>query len=223
MISPADARAWRLVVQRQLVAFDCRPKFLLQRAPFAQSLVHVGFEEAEHAAPFGLGTVERGIGVGEQRRGVGAVDRIDRDADAQADAKLVAVDHELLAGGRHQPVRKRLRRRRLCAVGRDHRELVATEPGHERATDRLLQALRHRDEEAIADAVAEGVVDRLEAVEVERERSARDSPLLGRSLEPWSARHSRKAVRFGQDWSANRGAPYARSALRRAGDACGPR
>ena len=86
----ADARL-RLIVQGQFVALDRRSQFLLQHAPLAQPLVHVGLEEAERAAALRLGAVERGVGVADQRGGVGAVDREDRDADAEAGAHRMAV------------------------------------------------------------------------------------------------------------------------------------
>ena len=80
-----DARL-RLIVQGQFAVLDRRSQFLLQHAPLAQPLIHVGLEEAEHAAPFRLGAIERGVGVADQRGGVGAIDREYGDADAQADA-----------------------------------------------------------------------------------------------------------------------------------------
>ena len=58
----ADARL-RLIVQGQFVVL----------------------EETEHAASFALGARERGVGVADQRGGVGAIDGKYRDADAQAE------------------------------------------------------------------------------------------------------------------------------------------
>ena len=37
---------------------------MLQRAALAQTAVHLGFEEADRAASFRLGAIERGVGVG---------------------------------------------------------------------------------------------------------------------------------------------------------------
>ena len=109
-----DARL-RLVVQHQLAALDRRSQVVLERAPLAQPLVHVGLEEADRAAPLGLGAIERGVGVAEQRGGVGAVDRIDRDPDAQPDAQAVAVDLEILRDGGEQAARPAPRPRRPAA------------------------------------------------------------------------------------------------------------
>ena len=136
-----DARL-RLVVQGQFAALDRRSQFLLQHAPLAQPLVHVGFEEAERAAALRLGAIERGVGVADQRGGVGAVDREDRDADAQADAHRMAVDRDLVVDRREQPIRQGFGRGGLLAVGGDDDEFVAAEPGQEGAADGGLQARR---------------------------------------------------------------------------------
>ena len=136
-----DARL-RLIVQRQLVALDRRSQFLLQRAPLAQPLVHVGFEEAERAAALRLGAIERGVGIADQRGGVGAVDRKYRDADAEAGAHRMAVDGDFFVGRGEQPIRHGFGRGGLLAVGGDHDEFVAAEPGQEGAADGGLQARR---------------------------------------------------------------------------------
>ena len=73
-------RGLRLIVQEQLVACDGRAQIELQREALAQAAVHLGIEEADRMAAIGLGAVERGIGIGEQRRRLGAVaaDRLRR-------------------------------------------------------------------------------------------------------------------------------------------------
>ena len=67
------------------------------------------------------------------------------------------------------------------------RELVTAEPG-DRVTraQRLLQPSRHRDEQVVADGVAEAVVDELEAVEIEQkhDRPVRDRTTSERVLDP---------------------------------------
>ena len=63
----------RLVVQLELVAHDGRAQILLQRALFAQLLVHRHFEEADRSARFRLGAEQCGVGIGDQRHRVGAV------------------------------------------------------------------------------------------------------------------------------------------------------
>ena len=118
------------------------------------------------------------------------------------DAQLLAVDVELLGDRGQQPLGQRLGGRRLLAVGRDDGELVAAEPRQERAADRRLQAPRHLAQQAVADGVAEHVVDLLEAVEVERHQRER-AAVLGRASRWSSSRHSLKAARLGRPVSAS--------------------
>ncbi len=94
----------------------------------------------------------------------------------------MAVDVDLFGDSGDDLLGQRFRRGRLFAVGRDDGELVAAEPRHEGAADRLLQAARDFAKQVVADDVAEHVVDLLEAVDVERhQREGR--AVLGRALD----------------------------------------
>ena len=64
---------------------------------------------------FRFGAIERGVGIGEQRRRVGAVVREDGDADAQADAQRIAVDLDVVVERRAEAAPPALRRCRGCA------------------------------------------------------------------------------------------------------------
>ena len=86
----------RLVMQEQVATVGCAAQVGLQFAPLAQARAELFLEETDGAAHFRLRLIERGVGVGNQRRRVGAVGRIDRHAHAQADLDLVAVDVEIL-------------------------------------------------------------------------------------------------------------------------------
>ena len=69
----------------------------------------------------------------------------------------------------------------VAELVQENRELVAAEPGERVARPQArLEAARHRDEQLVADQVAETVVDDLEAVEIEIERRepAADAALL---------------------------------------------
>ena len=82
----------RLVVQLE---FACRQRLaqvLLHDAAGLHLQVHHGFEEAERAAAVALGAVEREVGVAQQFVGVRSVAGADRNADADADHGLLAVD-----------------------------------------------------------------------------------------------------------------------------------
>ena len=94
-------------------------KFVLHGAPLAQPVVHLDFEEARRAAAVGLGAVERGIGIVEQRRRVGAVGRKDRNADAEADVQMLAVHVQIGGDGRVKAFGEDFGERRLIAARRD--------------------------------------------------------------------------------------------------------
>src|SRR6266700_1800028 len=87
----------RLKIEPQFVVGEGRLKIMLQFAAIAQLRRHVGLEERDRIAPFGLGAVERHIRVGEKDRRVGAVDRTGCDADAQSDAQLSSGDLDVAA------------------------------------------------------------------------------------------------------------------------------
>ena len=57
----------RLVVEDELAARDRRAQIVLQRVALPELPVHLGLEEADHVPPVGLGAIERGVGIGEQR------------------------------------------------------------------------------------------------------------------------------------------------------------
>ena len=97
-------------------------------------------------------------------------------------------------------------------------ELVAAEAGHgvARGDDRP-EALAERDEQLIADVVAEAVVDHLEPVDVAEEQRRCRRPSARRRESAWSSRSSR-SVRLGRPvrpscraWCASRASVSARS------------
>ena len=156
----------RLIIDHQLALLDGGAKIVQERAALAQALIHVGLEEADRPASFGLGPVERGIGVGEERRPVHAVDRIERDPHAEPDAQAMPLDLELVGDGGEEPLGQPRGVGRSRAFGHDHGELVAAEAGEERALERRAQALRDRAQEPVAGRMTEDVVDLLEPVEI---------------------------------------------------------
>src|SRR6266478_4122965 len=91
-----DPRQW-LKIEPQLVVGESRLQIVLQFASIAQLRGHVGLEEPDRIAPFGLGAVERHIRVGEQGRRVGPINRTRRDADAQSNAKLSSGELDVTA------------------------------------------------------------------------------------------------------------------------------
>ena len=116
-----------------------------------------------------LGGVHRGVGVAHQRLGVVAVLGVQRDAEAGGDVEPLAFDHAGLGDGGEELLRHRLGVLGLADL-EQHGELVAAEAAHQVAVaHRAAQAAGEGLQHAVADAVAERVVDHLEAVEVEEE------------------------------------------------------
>jgi len=134
----------RLIVDHDLVALDGRAQVVQHRAALAQAMIHVGLEEADRAASFRLGPVERGIGVAQDRHLVHAVDRIERNPDAEPDAQVVALDLEVVDHGGDEPLGEPRRLGRRRAFGHDDGELVAADTGEERPVERRAHPSRRR-------------------------------------------------------------------------------
>ena len=158
----------RLVVQREFVARDRRAQILLQRAFFAQLLVHRQFEEADRAARFRFGAEQRGLGVGDERRSVVAVLRKYAMPMVRPTAHRIAVDLDVGVEARAQ-----IRSASASAVcGCDPVGVMTANsspptrarnaPSHTAPSRRATSRSRR-----VADRVAVHVVDGLEAVEID--------------------------------------------------------
>ena len=169
-ISPLAEIALRLVVDRELIGREALPELALEQTGAARHEVHLGGEEAAAVAPVGLRPVHRELGVLEQAIGRLAVGREQRDPDAGAGVELLAVEHERLAEAVDQTAGQRARLLGVADVGLQDHELVAAEPADRVGLAQAgMQALGRRLEQQIAAGQAEGVVDALEAVEVEQQ------------------------------------------------------
>src|SRR5882757_8854805 len=124
----ADLRL-RLVIKVKFIPRDGGTEFMLDRAPLAQPVIHFDLEEARRAATGGLRAVERCVGIVEQRRRVRAVVRKDRNADADADAKMLAINFQVGRDGFEQASSDGFGERGLIAVWCDENEFVAPEAG----------------------------------------------------------------------------------------------
>ncbi len=168
----------RLVGDAEADAVDRR---LVEPAPQARldvqarqcSLVQRRVEHRVPAAALVLGAVHRGVGVADDRlcRGVTA-DHRDADRRVQIDVLLADRERELQA--LEHAIGNGLRLVLVVQALEQERELVAAEPGDGVAWSQALrQPLRRRQQDLVADEMAERVVDDLEAVEVEEEDGAR--------------------------------------------------
>ncbi len=158
-----------LVLQHELVPVHRRPQRAGQR--LARHPVRVALRVEERPARLAvlLRPVQRGVRGLHQLGGVGADGRPLHDADRGRDGEPLPRHVERpLERGQHG----RGEVGELLGPGgalHQQRELVAAEPRHQMAAGRraLGQPLRDLGQQPVADAVAERVVDGLEAVEVE--------------------------------------------------------
>ena len=170
-----------LVVDHELAVLERLPQPALQHQPLERRRVHVVGVELVVVAALLLRARQRVVGVLDQRVGVVAVVREQRDADAGAGGQLVRVDLQR----RPQRLQHLLRhpRRGLGPVGAEQQqhELVAAEPGHGVA---LAQGLHEAVGDALDDLVAglqaQEIVDQLEAVEIDQHHGQQ----LSRPLRP---------------------------------------
>ena len=133
--------------------------------------VHLGGEERVAVLAGGLHVVHRDVGVLEQRVGILAVGGIERYADAGGGADLVAGDIQrppqlldYLLGNDRGVLG-------LRQLGQQDGELVPAHAGQRVAAAQTgLQARGHALEQLVALGMAEGVVDQLEAIEVDEQQ-----------------------------------------------------
>ena len=160
----------RLVVQAQLSLGQGLAQPALQGQALQGGGVHVGSVELVAVAALLLGAVHRGVGVLHQRLRVPAVLRVEADADAGRHEQLLVLLQEGLAQRVEHLVRHLGRVHRRGDVGQQQRELVAAQPRHRVAFPQAAaQPLRHVGDQAVAHGVAQGIVDDLEAVEVQEQ------------------------------------------------------
>ena len=159
-----------LVVEDELVLPDGMAEAALQGQALEGGGVERGRAELIVVATLLLRPVHAGVGVLDERIRVAPVLRVEADADAGGGQELPVLDEE----GRPQRVEDLLRDPRrvhhLGHAGEQQRELVPAQARYGVAFAQAgAQALRHVLDEPVAGGVAEGVVDGLEAVEVQEE------------------------------------------------------
>ena len=208
-----------LVVDHQLVALQRAAQLALEHQPLDRRGVHLRGVEGEGIAAVLLGVVHRRIGVADQVDDVLRIARAEGDADAGGEEHLVLVQLERAADlGEH---RARQLRDRAAVVGvrrqavHEQRELIAGEaPDHRVLGHRARQALGQHLQHAIAGAVAEGVVDLLEAIHVQVQRGHHLAVAQRRAR--WSAAARGGTACGWESWSARRSGRDSGCAARRA-------
>ena len=166
----------RLVEYFEFPVVDRVAQVEFDRAARLQPRVHLRLEEAPGAAAFALGAVERDVGTLDQLLARSAIAGGDRNADAAADGDPVAVDFERFGDRIDDPARQQRRIFRIGHLGLHDREFVAAEAsdGVDLA-DAAAQACRDRDQELVADRVAQRFIDRLELVEADAQHGEADA------------------------------------------------
>ena len=158
----------RLIAQDQLAALQRMAKIGFHERAALDALLDLVAAEPTEIAALGLGAVHGAIGLAQQRGAVAAVLRVEGDAEARGDRDAVRVDrhrrhHRIEQLARHQPG--------MLGLGQvlDHqRELVTAEPRHRVGlAQTAAQAHAHDRQQPVAGDVAQAIVDRLEAVQVE--------------------------------------------------------
>src|SRR4029077_19578661 len=114
----------RLEIETQIVVDDGGLQVMLQFVSIAQLRRHVGLEESDRVAPFGLGAVERHVRVGEKGGRVGPVNRTRGYADAQSNAQLSPGDLDVAAQRGPELLSQLTYGRGLRFADGDHDELV---------------------------------------------------------------------------------------------------
>ncbi len=194
-----------LVVEVELVVLEGPAQVGLHTHLLLHEAPQLGAVELEPGA-FGLGAVHGQVGRLEQRVEVAPVLGVHGDADAGADGDLVALVGGAAGHVRHHAGRDAAGGGGVAHLGEEDGELVAAEPCHQvRLADALLQRCGDLLQQGVAGVVAQGVVDGLEAVQVDIEHRQRLSvaPRQGDALvavlgEEAPVRQARQGVVVGE-------------------------
>ena len=193
---PADQRLERadvavgkaelgLVVQDELVAGQRLAQLPDEGEPVRVVVVLLG-AVAHHARVADLGQVQGDVGVLQELVEVRPVVGAEREPDARLGRDRQSGELEGLLDDREQTLESRTRFALADDPRQDDAELVAAETG-DRVTraERVAESTGDPDEQLVPVGVPEGVVDVLEAVEVDqRDRAERRRPHLGQLRDP---------------------------------------
>ena len=145
-----------------------------------------GVEVSDPAATGCLGLVERDVRVGQDLADVAAVRRGVGDPDADRRRQLATCGVDCLAEYTLQLVGNS-DGRLLVGTRQGNDELVATDAaGDPAGVDAALDSIGDDSQEVIAASMAERVVDRLEAIEVQEQHADRFRRRLRRPMTPMS-------------------------------------
>ena len=118
----------------------------------------------------GLGAVHGDVGILQQRLRIQTVVRIGGDADADAQLVFVAVDFERCRRFRQQALGDFTQLVRIVVILDQRQELIAADT-RDRVlfAQRLLHACRAGAQHVVASFMAEGIIDVLETIQIEKQ------------------------------------------------------
>ena len=185
-----------LVHEAELVSRQGGPQVVLEPDAASDLRLHLRMEELEAVLSFGLGLVERDIGVAQQFAARGPIADGDADAGVGVERGQGAVELEGLLhhieeafgdqfGGHHG----------VAPVDQDDEFVTTHPPDRVRPAQRARQAGGDRHQQTVSGLVAEGVVDDLEVIDVDIEGSAGRPAAAVAGQELVDAVHDQGAVR----------------------------
>ena len=157
-----------LVVQAELVMFQRLPQVLQQLQLFARVGVHRHVKEAVAVFTATFGVVHRGVSVHQQFFGALAIAGVQRNTDARRDLQVMLI-HPKALGQQADLAGGHLR----CVVGpgqthQQHKFIAANARQGVLAAQLLAQTQGHFTQQAVAHVMAKRIVDRFEAVQVDK-------------------------------------------------------
>ena len=173
-----DGVEFGLVIQPELLVFEGIAQVLQQLQLLARVSVHRHIEEAVAILAHALGVVHRGIGVHQQLLGVTAVAGVQGNADAGGDFQRMLGHLERAIDQRHLAFSQAEGIIRLRQLHQQHELIPADTRQGVLAAQVFTQALADLAQQLISQVVAEGIVDRFEAIQVDKHQGEATALLL---------------------------------------------
>ncbi len=162
-----------LVVQFQLIALERTAQRIFQLQRMHGAGLHFGSEKAVTVAPALFGAVHRGVGPLRQRVEIVAVAGIHRNPDRGRDGQLILLDVVRLLR-RFEQFFRDMGGAAGIGIGQHQDEFIAAQTRYRVLfAHHQVQASGQRDQQFVADAVAQRVVDVLEVIEIEENQRQR--------------------------------------------------
>ena len=160
----------RLIEDRDLVALERAPQLRFERQPIGLARPHRRLEQLDAVAADALGVIHRELGVLEHLLGAVRLAVAERNAHRSGEEDLAVVEGD----GRAQSFAQRLGESDdalgLPLRQQNERELVAGQPRQRvLRLEQPSEPARQRQQDRVADRDADGIVDLLEAVEVDHD------------------------------------------------------